>query len=225
MTRRFSFLAALALVASFATGADAQTSAASLFSNFTPLTSSVSYTRSADASGLPAVLSASSTGIFSIPSTGVPFLSDPSTPNVFTPATLSLTAVSSSTASGAAQGGFTGSFSIMSGSTNLLSGTFTAGILSQEIPSQARFESNQVTYTSDIFLPTFQEDFLFGLSGGFTNLIVSGGAFQNFRANGINGAFNALVVPEPATLAMAGLGIFALPLAVRAARRRRSVEN
>ncbi len=51
--------------------------------------------------------------------------------------------------------------------------------------------------------------------------MISNGAFQNFSSN-VGASFSAQVIPEPATLAMAGLGIFALPLAVRVARRRRA---
>ena len=222
MTKRFTFLAALTLVASFATSAMGQGSASVGFAGFSQAigASSIQYTRSAGNPALPAYFTATAQVNFTI--SDPIFMTDPLGPTIYTAATLTLDAESNTAATADGQGGFSGTFSIIgSGGENLLSGTFNSALLSQRSSGLAAFETTSVTYTSDIFVSgLFNEEFIFGLNGGFTNLIVNNGAFQPFSVDTISGTFAA--IPEPATLAMAGLGIFALPLAVRAARRRRS---
>jgi hypothetical protein len=223
MTTRFTFLAALTLVASFASSAMGQGAATIGFAGFNQSAgiSSIDYSRSAGANPLPATLTASAQVTFDI--NNPVFMIDPLGPTNFLGATFTLSAESSTPATADGQQGFFGSFSIISsGDENLLSGTFDSALLSQRGSGRAAFETGSVDFTSDIFIPgLFNEEFVFSIIGGFTNLNVNNGAFQNFSADRLSGDFSA--IPEPATLAMAGLGIFALPLAVRAARRRRSV--
>ncbi|MEW4571259.1 PEP-CTERM sorting domain-containing protein [Tautonia sp. JC769] len=224
MTQRFTFLAALTLVASFASSAMGQGAATIGFAGFSQSagTSAIDYSRSAGANPLPATLTASTEVNFTI--NNPIFMIDPMGPTNYTGASFTLSAESSTAATANGQSGFFGSFSIIgSGGENLLSGTFDSATLSQVGTGRAAFDTGSVDFTSDIFVPTFNDELVFSIIGGFTNLAVNNGAFQNFSADRLSGDFSA--IPEPATLAMAGLGIFALPLAVRAARRRRSVSS
>jgi hypothetical protein len=226
MTRRVSFLATLALVASLATAAQAQTSLA--FGTFgqTTGTPSVSYTGGGD---LPSTLTVNTTGFFSIIEPN--FLIDPGGPLFYSNVSFSLTATSNTAAevngNESSQNGFEGTFTMTSGGTNILSGDIDLALLSQRVPNAASFESESVSYSSDIFLPgLFDEQFIlsFLTLTPQTLSVGGGGGFNNFTARSTSGNFSA-AIPEPATLAMAGLGIFALPLAVRTARRRRSTAN
>ncbi len=224
MTKRFTFLAALALVASFASSAMAQGTATIGFAGFSQSAgiNTINYTRSVGANPLPAYLTATTQVTFTI--NDPVFMIDPLGPTSYTGATFMLSAESSTAATASGQEGFFGTFSIMgSGGENLLSGTFDSALLQQVGSGRAAFNTGSVDFTSDIFIPgLFREEFIFSIIGGFTNLVVTNGAYQDFTASRLSGDFSA--IPEPATLAMAGLGIFALPLAVRAARRRRSVD-
>lgn len=225
MTKRFTFLAAFALVASFASSVMGQGATTIGFAGFSQSAGSttIDYERSMGANPLPAYFTASAEVNFTINDTV--FMNDPMGQTNFTGAQLTLDSESSTAASGDGQGGFFGTFSIISsaadGSINLLSGTFDSATLRQVGVGRAAFDTGSVEFTSDIFFPVFREEFVFSIIGGFLDLEVTNGAFQNFTADRLSGDFSA--IPEPATLAMAGLGIFALPLAVRAARRRRSV--
>lgn len=219
MTRRFTFLAALALVVSFATGAQAQSSGFATF-NQSGNGNPISYTTTGG--GLPVVLSGSTAGNFDVTNLG--FLAAPG-PDEFPNASLAFTATSNSVATNPAAGvfvqdGFSGTFSIVSNGTNLLSSTFSNATLSQAGGGGATFTIRSEGSSSDIFLPLFDETFSFTFANA-PAFMISNGAFQNFSSN-VGASFSAQVIPEPATLAMAGLGIFALPLAVRVARRRRA---
>ncbi len=219
MTKRFTFLAALALVASFASSAMAQGTATIGFAGFSQSAGASSIDYSSNGGALPAYLTATTEVNFTI--NNPVFMIDPLGPTNYTGATFTLTAESNTAAAAGVQGGFFGTFSIIgSGGENLLSGTFDSALLSQRGSGRAAFETGSVDFTSDIFFPVIREEFNFSIIGGFTNLLANNGVFQNFSADRLSGDFSA--IPEPATLAMAGLGIFALPLAVRAARRRRS---
>lgn len=219
MTRRFSFLAALALVASIATGAQAQNTIASFGAqNGLGL---ISYSTA----GMASTLVINQTIGFNVVDPSL--LINPANVGPFNNANLSLTATTTSAPSGSpgTQNGFTGSFSVVSqgGGMTLLSGTFASGTL--EVQNRnAFFNALDVDYTGGIFVPgLFDEALNFAILGLNPNLPgLANNGFQNFTGNSASGNF-AGAIPEPATLAMAGFGILALPLAARVARRRRSV--
>lgn len=235
--KRLFFLAALAV--SVALTADARGQSSQLTppriggysSVIDPMTTSVQYT---PLGGSNAMLTATGVGTFTV---GDPnFLQNPAGPQTYNNATFTLTANTMSAAMSAnfgpstlnVQSGFSGNFSITQGGVNILSGSFTnSGELLQfsTAPMIGPIFFNVIPsgdFTSSIFLPTIEEQFSLRLTGGVPQLMASGGAFQQFTADGFTGDFNAFVIPEPATLAMAGLGVFVLPVAAGVIRRRRA---
>lgn len=241
MMNRMFFLAALATSALFAADAHAQSSA-NFFSSYTQTGSGDAFTYTRTAVGLGGPLPASIKVADPIDRTvgvDVTFaVNDPSYlitpgPLAYQNAKLFLTGSSSDAATTTviapglnihSQAGFSGSFEIVStGNEILLSGTFTNGTLSQfsTAPNQASLTLSPADFTSEIFKPLTDEGFSISLSGGFGLVSPDSGAFQDFSA-GTSATFTAAVIPEPATLAMAGLGVIGLPIALRVIRRRRS---
>ena len=242
MMNRLFVLAALATSALFSADAQAQLSQTSPLAsaNQAQVGSSFTYTRTAGASGSPVTISVASPsnsalGVLSNFFVNTPdFLLNAGDPLDYENARFQLDAVSTDSASATpipggnsilSQSGFNGNFSIIAsdGTTNLLSGTFTGGTLLQTstpgMDSQASIQFSGVSFTSDIFKPLIMEGFSLTLSAT-PDLMIMGDAFQNFSAN-TGATFSAAVIPEPASLAMAGLGVIALPFAARVIRRRR----
>jgi hypothetical protein len=242
MMNRLFLLTALATSALFAADAQAQLSQTSPLAtaNQTATGTSFTYTRTANASGSPVSISVAEVGD---PTLGVLSNFDINTPSFlaaagplnYTNARFKLDAMSSDAAmsnslgggiSVLTQSGFSGSFSILASddTTVLLSGTFTGGTLLQTstpgLDTQASIQFSGVTFASDIFKPLIMEGFSLTLAAT-PDLMITGSAFQNFTAN-TSASFSAAVIPEPATLAMAGFGLVALPFAARVIRRRRS---
>ena len=118
------------------------------------------------------------------------------------------------------QNGFSGSFSMSQDGTVIASGTFTSATLVQSAGGQANLGIPVTTFTSDIFKPLSNLSFSVDVSGVGV-LVDAGSSFNNFDGV-VSGTFAGTVVPEPASLAMAGLGMLALPAAAFAARRRRA---
>ena len=227
MTRRFSFVAALALVASFATGAQAQSINTSIGS-FSQLVPGISATYSGSSS-LPSVLTIGVTGTYNV--LAPQFLINPLGPTQYNNASFNLTATSSSVPNSmgpqnSVQGGFSGTFSIVDGMTTILTGTFSGAQLAVGLNSAFfTVAPNGVNFTGGIYVPQLINDqFNLAILSLDPQNPASPGGIQGFRSTTVAGNF-AAVIPEPATLAMAGLGIFALPLAVRATRRRRSLSS
>lgn len=232
MMKRMTFLAMLATATLLAGDAQAQSSA-NFFSSFTQRGTGTpfSYTRTSPGMGgpLPALIEATAQVDFRV--NNASYLSMPG-PTIYDDVTFKLigesSAMATTTVIGSttlkSQDGFSGMFSIMSGGTNLLSGTFTEGTLLQTASNEAALSIGLASFSSDIFLPLTDERFTLSLSGPFGSLIPDSGAFQDFDA-GVSSTFTAAVIPEPATLAMAGLGVLGLPMALRIARRRRTATS
>lgn len=242
MLRRISFLAALVTAAVFATNAQAQSSA-SFFASNNQSTNGNAFTYTRTAAGVNAPLPSLiriADPINRAVAVNVDFaVNDPTFlispgPSLYTNAKLLLTASSDTAATStviggglslASQAGFNGSFTLLSsGGDNLLSGTFTNGTLSQfsNATDGASLSFGSADFTSSIFKPLFDASFSVSLSGPIGPLTPVGTAFKNFSA-GTSATYSAsIAVPEPATLAMAGLGVVGLPIALRVIRRRRS---
>jgi hypothetical protein len=244
MMNRFFLLTALATSALFAADAQAQLSLSSPLAsqNQSAIGTSFTYTRMG-MNGAPVSISVadsgnSALGVLSNFAVNTPGFLAAAGPLDYSNARFKLDAVSGQSAASTpigggtsilSQSGFSGTFSIIASdnTTNLLSGTFTGGTLTQVsnpgppgTNSQAGIQFSGVTFTSDIFKPLTMEGFSLTLAAT-PDLMISGTAFQNFTAN-TQAGFSAAVIPEPATLAMAGFGLVALPFAARVIRRRRS---
>ncbi|MFL5296277.1 MAG: PEPxxWA-CTERM sorting domain-containing protein [Phenylobacterium sp.] len=127
--------------------------------------------------------------------------------------------------------GLNGSFSFFNGATNLLSGSFTNGLLSVEGTSgNARASTvtgDSITYTSSL-VPAATlgapRDFSFALTGATPSASqTTGGAIGSFVATG-SGNFSATPVarvPEPASWALMIVGFGGMGAALR--RRRTKV--
>ena len=243
MMNRFVLLTALATSAMFAADAQAQLSQTSPLAsvNQSAIGTSFQYTRMG-MNGAPVSISVASPttpglGVLSNFSVNTPSFLAAAGPLDYTNARFKLDGMSAQSAASTpipipgggsilSQSGFSGSFSIIASdnTTTLLSGTFTGGTLLQTstpgMDTQASLQLSGVTFASDIFKPLIMEGFALTLSAT-PDLAISGTAFQNFTAN-TGATFSAAVIPEPASLAMAGFGLIALPFAARVIRRRRS---
>ena len=158
---------------------------------------------------------------------GTDFLLPPYSPFfVFAPSVLSLTATSTTPmtfTTNYTQQGYSGSFSIMSGSLNVLSGTFSHAILDVTVGSYSTASllsaGNPVSFTSDVF--DMAKIGLGEMALAFTSikptLGLGSGYGTSFDATA--SAQFASEVPEPATWAML---IFGFGLVGFAARRRRN---
>ena len=118
------------------------------------------------------------------------------------------------------QNGFSGTFSMSQDGTLIASGTFDSATLVQAAGGQASLAIPVVSFASDIFKPLTNLSFSIDVAGTGT-LVDAGSSFNNFDGV-VSGTFAGTVIPEPASLAMAGLGMLALPAAAFAARRRRA---
>ncbi len=151
-------------------------------------------------------------------------------------ATISLLATSTTAASGITQDGFNGSYTIInnSGGTvggvaqggTLLTVSFTGAILSvsggsatlQSGPSPG---TTTITPATGFGAPiTAPESFALSLSGVSYTGVTSSFGFNNFLANDTSTA-SATIVPEPSTMAIAGLG--ALGMIGYGLRRRKAL--
>ena len=114
-----------------------------------------------------------------------------------------------------------GTFSIMNGATDVLSGTFKGGVLTSFNPSlgfsSATYDLGSAALGADGSLGSGSLEFVFDPGQGFNT---TGGYLHNFTASD-SATFSgvpASAVPEPATVApfaLGGLGLFALAFRAR----------
>lgn len=221
MTRRFTFLAAFVVVASFATNAQASLLSQGLGSLSKPTGANATITTNGNTTTV-----SFTNQLFGNFEEGVPlFLADPMvTPPSSVKFTLNATSTNAPIGGGIFQEGFSGTFSIVNSADPtdvVLSGQFTGASLTAGESSASLVGGFTFDGTGSNYFRTDLLDLSFGITlSGLNPSPATLGGTQVYTSSNISGTFSA-AIPEPATIAMAGLGIFALPLAVRAARRRR----
>jgi hypothetical protein len=150
-----------------------------------------------------------------------------------TPVAASLTISATSTGAATSNGtqvtqAFSGSFSITNGATNYLSGTFTDAVfgsgtgltmsVSNASPGESASFTSNVIPAADLGNP---EAIDLALSNVTPNVGITGTTLASFTSSvGGNFSANAVATPEPASMALLGVGLFGLAF-VSGKRQRR----